>query len=90
LTKNAVFTEAVKQEFDSLCKIYGRLLQHQSDRQYDRAYFCSGITSNAQKRGHEQTTVVLLCLIIFVSKHGAQFDMAFDGIETKAQDGVGK
>jgi hypothetical protein len=89
LTKNSVFTNKVKQKFDNLSKMYGRLLQHQSDREFCRAYFSSGITSNCQKRGHEQRSILLLCLIIFVSQHGQSFDSVLDGPVTKSGNVAG-
>ena len=69
-----VFTASVKAQFNNMSKIYGRLLCHQSDRDYERAYFSSGITSGAKKNGHEERCVLLLSLIVFCSKAGLQFD----------------
>jgi hypothetical protein len=78
LSQNGVFSDKVKVVFDNYAKIYGRKLSHQSDRQFNRAYFPSGISSNAKKNGHEEQCVLLLTLIIFVSKMGSTFDTAID------------
>jgi hypothetical protein len=79
LSVNGIFTASYKEKFDSWAKIYGRLLQHQSDRTFARAYFPSGITKNSKKHGHEERLVVLLVLLIFVSKEGKQIDEGLDG-----------
>jgi hypothetical protein len=54
LSNNGIFTESVKTDFDAQAKMYGRLLAHQSNREFDRSYFPSGITTNAKKNGHEE------------------------------------
>jgi hypothetical protein len=48
--QNGVFTNAVKLEFNNLAKDYGRLLSHQSNREFERAYFASGIVAYGSKR----------------------------------------
>ena len=53
-----VFTASVKAEFNNMSKTYGRILCHQSDHEYERAYFSSGITSCAKKYGHEERCVL--------------------------------
>jgi hypothetical protein len=58
---------------------YGHILQKQSDREYDRAAFSCGITQNAKKRGHEESSVLILLLIIFCSSQGHYFHDAFGG-----------
>jgi hypothetical protein len=80
LSNNGIFTDTVKSDFDSRAKKYGRILAHQSNREFDRSYFPSGITTNAKKNGHEEKCVVLLCLLILVSKKGVDFlEHQFDG-----------
>ena len=80
LSSNGIFTDSVKCDFDARAKKYGRMLAHQSNRDFARSYFPSGITSNAKKNGHEESSVVLLCLIILVSKKGVDFfNVQFDG-----------
>ena len=78
LSHNGVFTDKIKAVFDDYARQYGRILSHQSDRQFSRAYFPSGITSNAKKNGHEEQSVLLLSLLIFVSQMGDTFDRAID------------
>ena len=46
------------------------MLGHQSDREFERAYFPSGIAGDAKKNGHEERCVILLFLIIFCNTHG--------------------
>ena len=79
LTKNGVFTDAVKMEFDEIAKEYGKCLRHQSDREFNRAYFPTGITTNCKKNGSEERCVLMLCLIIFLSHKGPDFDELLDG-----------
>ena len=80
LSSNGIFTDSVKSDFDLRAKQYGRILAHQSNREFDRSYFPSGITTNAKKNGHEEKCVILLCLLILVSKKGADFFLEqFDG-----------
>lgn len=80
---NGVFVGDVKVEFNNLAKSYGRLLCHQSDREYDRSYFVSGLISGtkkngkvavSKKNGHEERCVLLLCHIILCSHKGPYFD----------------
>jgi hypothetical protein len=86
LSKNGVFTEPVKTDFDRRAKLYGRQLAHQSHRVFARSYFLSGITTNAKKNGHEEKCVLLLCLLIFVSDKGRDFDEALDGVPSAASE----
>ena len=80
LTSHAVFTDSMSREFDDLARKYGRLLQHQSDREWCRAYFPTGVTTNAKKNGHEERCVLMLCLLIFLSKKGEdEYDTLFMG-----------
>ena len=71
---NGVFGGKVLKEFNSLAQLYGSLLCHQSDREYDRAYFVAGISKSTKKNGHEERCVLLLCLIILCSNDGKSFD----------------
>ena len=83
ITKNGVFTDKVKLEFDEMAKEYGKCLRHQSDREFNRAYFPTGITTNCKKNGSEERCVLMLCLIIFLSHKGAEFDGLLDGKRVK-------
>ena len=80
LSRVGVFTDSIKAEFDILAKLYGRCLQHQSDRSFNRSYFSQGVVSNCKKNGNEEhLLVLLLCHIILVSAKGSYFDEALDG-----------
>lgn len=67
LTQVALFTPTVCNQFDSDAKQYGRLLQKQSSRYWNRSFFYHGITSNSRKVGHEERNCLLLCLLIYTS-----------------------
>jgi hypothetical protein len=69
-----VFTDQRKAEINRLTRMYGRMLCHQSDREFNRSYFAEGITSKAKKEGHEERCVLLHYLIILCSVHGNQFE----------------
>ena len=86
LSKNGVFTVKVCGEVDAHAKLYGRFLAHQSNREFARSFFPSGITTNAKKNGHEEKLVVLLMLIIFTSITGPNYDVLFDGPRPAAVD----
>jgi hypothetical protein len=73
LSNNGIFTDTVKSDFDVRAEKYGRILAHQSNCEFDQSYFPSGITTNAKKSGHKEKCVVLLCLLILLSKKGADF-----------------
>ena len=77
--RNGVFSDTVKSNFDKLAKSYGNLLRHQSDRDYARALFQEGITSDSKKYGAEERCRLMLCLLIFCSKHGVSFDDEMTG-----------
>lgn len=68
-----VFTPTVEKEFDDIAEQYGSLLRHQSDREWERSHFTSGIVNVAQRSGHEERCVLILCHIIFCSDRGDYF-----------------
>jgi hypothetical protein len=74
VTGRFVMSDAMKIEIDVIAKTYGRMLQHQSDRNLPRTYFANGISSETKKSAHEQQGVLLLLLIILCSKEGDLFD----------------
>ena len=64
---------------DVICKIFGRQLQHQSDRNLPRTYFPKGITPSNDKKGlmtkkkisaHEEPGVIVLLLLMLCSSWG--------------------
>jgi hypothetical protein len=70
LSQNAIFTDAVKAVVDRYAKAYGRLLQHQSDRDLPRTFFPQGITHNSKKAASENLGVLVLLLVILCSSYG--------------------
>ena len=74
MSKFGVFTKSVQADFNTKSKAYGHMLAHQSDREYCRAFFPSGITSGAKKYGHEERCVLLLSILILCSSDGEFFD----------------
>ena len=78
-TKYYVFSDSVKVDVDVICKIFGRQLQHQSDRNLPRTYFPKGITPSNDKKGlmtkkkisaHEEPGVIVLLLLMLCSSWG--------------------
>jgi hypothetical protein len=51
LSNVSLFTSNVCDKFDSDAKLYGRILQKQSSRYWNRSFFYQGITSNSKKSG---------------------------------------
>ena len=73
--KHYVFGKKTKLELNRIAGIYGRMLQHQSDREFDRSFFASGICSVdkrevTKKFGHEERCILLLYLLILCSPFG--------------------
>ena len=66
--------KSVQADFNTKSKAYRHMLAHQSDREYCRAFFPSGITSGAKKYGHEERCVLLLSILILCSSDGVFFD----------------
>jgi hypothetical protein len=77
MSKNAIFTDSVKAVVDRYAKAYGRLLQHQSDRDLPRTFFPQGITQNSKKAASENLGVLVLLLVILCSSYGDELDSAF-------------
>jgi hypothetical protein len=67
LSRNFIFNKGVKEKLDVFAKGIGRALQRQSTKDFSRAYFSSGISSNSKKDGFEEVMVVLLLVIIMCS-----------------------
>jgi len=76
-----VFSPSLKRTINARAKQYGKLLVHQSDREYQRAYFKDGITAVACKQGHEERMVLVLYLIIFSGSLFTTFRDAFGSEE---------
>jgi hypothetical protein len=50
------------------------MLAHQSDREYDHAFFTDGVSSNTKKQGHEQRYVLVLILLFLCSDEGLSIE----------------
>jgi hypothetical protein len=74
-----VFTSSRLLDFDASAIAYGKLLQRQSDREFARAFFPSGITSNSKKFAHEAKCVILLCLLILVGAESPKYERYLNG-----------
>jgi hypothetical protein len=87
LSTFGVFTESVNTAIDAYAKRLGRVLQRQSCKDYARAYFAHGISSNSKKDGFEEVMVVLLLFIIMNSdgigtdlRHKMDDNMSVDSV----------
>jgi hypothetical protein len=67
LSKYGIFTENVNQRIDVYTQRLGRHLQRQSCKDFSRAYFSCGISSNTKKDEYEEVLVILLVLILLCS-----------------------
>jgi hypothetical protein len=72
--KQFVFTDVTKKDLDSYAQYIGRMLAHQSNCEYHRAYFPDGVSSNTKKQGHKQCNVLLLILLYLCSDGGAELE----------------
>jgi len=76
-----VFPQGLRKEVNISAKKYGRLLVHQSDREYKRAHFDDGIFGVACKQGHEERMILVLFLVLFCSSEFPRFKKAFGSEE---------
>ncbi len=66
-----VFSAVYESRFESLCKQYGKMLQHQSDRTLPRTSFNTKYMTITRKNGHETMAgLILVFLMIFASSEG--------------------
>ena len=73
ISKNFVFGGKQHKELARQTRLYGRMLQHQSDREFESAYFPSGVGTEANVMGHEESSMLLLFLIVFCNKYGLEY-----------------
>ena len=71
LSTRSAFSEAYCASFDSICRKYGKMMMHQSDRSLPRTHFYSSYTSVTRKNASEMTGILLVYLIVFNSNEGA-------------------
>jgi len=67
LSSRCVFGPQYRDRFERLCKKYGAILQHQSDRDLPRTKMYSKYTSKCCKNGHEMAGLFITFLMIFCS-----------------------
>jgi hypothetical protein len=65
-----VFSNGYEDQFEKLCQKYGKMLQHQSDRNLPRTHFNSRYMTVTRKNGHEMAGLILVFLMIFSSTEG--------------------
>ena len=71
LSTRCAFSETYCTSFDSICRKYGKMMMHQSDRSLPRTHFYSSYTSITRKNASEMTGILLVCLMVFNSNEGA-------------------
>ena len=67
-----VFSPTYEARFEHLCKHFGYILQHQSDRSLPRTYFNTKYMTVTRKNGHEMAGLILVFLTIFSSSEGVE------------------
>ncbi len=72
LGNHNVFSKKYEDTFEKLCKKYGKMLQHQSDRNIPRTFFNSRYMTITRKNGHEMAGLILVYLMIFSSSEGKE------------------
>jgi hypothetical protein len=68
----SAFPEAYCTEFDAICRSYGKMLMHQSDRSLQRTHFYSNYTTVTRKNASEMSGILLVYLMVFNSSEGEQ------------------
>jgi hypothetical protein len=84
MSKFLVFSDSVLKLVETMAKMWGWKLLHQSDRSIGRTHFVSGITSGSKVQAHEMVGKMVLYLLMFCSDFSAQY------FETKIDDGTSK
>jgi hypothetical protein len=70
LTSRSAFPEAYCSSFDILCRRYGKMMMHQSDRSLPRTHFYSSYTTVTRKNASEMSGILLVYLMVFNSNEG--------------------
>ena len=70
LSNRSAFSEAYCTSFDTICRKYGKLMMHQSDRDLPRTHFYSNYTSVTRKNASEMSGILLVYLMVFNSNEG--------------------
>ena len=66
----SAFSDSYCREFDHLCRHYGKLMMHQSDRSFPRTHFYSSYVTVARKNASEMSGILLIYLIVLNSSEG--------------------
>ena len=69
-----LFSEAYSKRFNSLCKQYGKILSHQSDRDLPQTHFNSNYTMITRENANKIMGLLIVYLIIFASEEGFEID----------------
>jgi hypothetical protein len=81
LHKYRVFTDPIKAHVDTMAKIWGWCLQHQSDKSIGCSHFVSGIFAQSKLAAHEVIGQLILFLLTLCSDYASQyFETAIDPI----------
>ncbi len=70
LSNKSAFSESYCTRFDSICRAYGKMMMHQSDRSLQRTHFYSSYTSVTRKNASEMSGILLVYLMVFNSNEG--------------------
>jgi hypothetical protein len=71
LSNRSAFPEAYCTKIDSICRKYGKMMMHQSDRSLPRTHFYSSYTTVTRKNASEMSGILLVYLMVFNSNEGA-------------------
>ena len=71
LSNRSAFSEAYCSQFDLICRKYGKMMMHQSDRSIPRTHFYSSYTTVTRKNASEMSGILLVYLMVFNSNEGA-------------------
>ena len=84
MSKFLVFSDKVLKLVETVAKIWGWRLLHQSDRSIGRTHFVNGITGGTKVQAHEMVGKLVIYLLMFCSDFSTQY------FETKVDDGAKK
>jgi hypothetical protein len=70
LSSKSAFSEKYCTRFDGICRTYGKMMMHQSDRSLQRTHFYSSYTSVTRKNASEMSGILLVYLMVFNSNEG--------------------
>jgi hypothetical protein len=71
LSNRSAFPEVYCSKFDVICRKFGKMMMHQSDRSLPRTHFYSSYTTITRKNASEMSCILLVYLLVFNSNEGA-------------------